>query len=143
MKIICDISGLDKMQRKLIKAADPAKITRAVKDGGSRLQRSMVEHAQFKGHMEPFRMSKKGGKLHPIPVGELHFVKPTGATRRSIDLTIQDGGMTVSVYPQTEYASYLEFGTRFMQAQPFVQPAFDETKDQFIKDLKDAVMGDL
>lgn len=60
----------------------------------------------------------------------------TGATKRSIGLEMQDSGFTAVVGPETEYSPYLEYGTRFMTAQPFVGPAYDEQVIQFKKDMK-------
>ena len=40
------------------------------------------------------------------------------------------------VQPHTEYAAYVEFGTRKMAAQPYVKPAFNTVKAQFIADLQ-------
>ena len=34
---------------------------------------------------------------------------------------------------------YLEYGTRFMDAQPFVRPAFDEQKEKFKDDMQKLV----
>lgn len=35
----------------------------------------------------------------------------------------------------TNYSGYLETGTRFMEAQPFMKPALDGVIENFIKDL--------
>ena len=59
----------------------------------------------------------------------------TGALKRSIMLDISDGGMTGVVEPTVEYAPYVEWGTRYMSAQPFMKPAFDEQAPQFKSDL--------
>ena len=59
----------------------------------------------------------------------------TGTLKRSIGLTIDDGGMAAQVEPTVEYAPYQEYGTRFMEAQPFVGPAFREQKEIFKRDL--------
>ena len=56
----------------------------------------------------------------------------TGTLFRSIDLQIKDGGLSAVVQPHTEYAAYVEFGTRKMAAQPYVKPAFNTVKAQFI-----------
>ena len=66
------------------------------------------------------------------------FVKgySKGDTARSITLTMSDGGMTATVAPGTDYSPYVEYGTRFMAAEPFVRPAFDIVKPQFLDDLK-------
>lgn len=60
----------------------------------------------------------------------------TGQTRRSISLNIVGDGMTGKVTPGTEYSPYVEHGTRFMSAQPFVKPAYNEQKEQFKQDLR-------
>lgn len=62
-----------------------------------------------------------------------------GATRQSIHCEFKDNGLTAEVGPETEYSGFLEFGTRFMDAQPFVQPALDEIKDKFETDLSKAL----
>lgn len=59
----------------------------------------------------------------------------TGALKQSIGLEITDGGLTATVEPKVEYASYQEYGTRFMEAQPFVGPAFNEQKEKFKRDI--------
>lgn len=34
---------------------------------------------------------------------------------------------------------YVEYGTRFMEAEPFVNPAFEKQAPIFIKDIEDLV----
>lgn len=60
----------------------------------------------------------------------------TGDTARSINTVFSDGGLTATVAPGTDYSMYVEWGTRFMAAEPFVRPAFDAQKTIFINDLK-------
>lgn len=115
MKIICDISGLNKMQRKLIKAANPAKITRAVMQNTSEMQ-------------------GRAQALCPVDTGNL---------KRSINIEMRDSGMTGVVFATAHYSEYVEKGTRFMRAQPYMEPAFNAQKDRFIIDLKKAVISDL
>lgn len=62
-----------------------------------------------------------------------------GTTRRSTTLTISADGMTATVAPHTEYFSYVEYGTRFMEAEPTLNPAFNKIKQQFYKDVMDLV----
>lgn len=62
-----------------------------------------------------------------------------GTTRRSTTLTISADGMTATVAPHTEYFSYVEYGTRFMEAEPTLNPAFQKIKQQFYKDVMDLV----
>jgi HK97 gp10 family phage protein len=63
----------------------------------------------------------------------------TGTTKRSIALEIKDSGMTAEVEPGTEYSPYLEYGTRFMDAQSFVRPAYNEQKAIFKADMQKLV----
>ncbi|WP_244325478.1 HK97-gp10 family putative phage morphogenesis protein [Dolosigranulum pigrum] len=60
----------------------------------------------------------------------------TGQTRRSITLNIGRGGLEARVKPGTDYAVYVEYGTRFMSAQPFMRPSFNAQKVQFLSDMQ-------
>lgn len=62
-----------------------------------------------------------------------------GTTRRSTTLTISADGMTATVAPHTEYFSYVEYGTRYMEAEPTLNPAFQKIKQQFYKDVTDLI----
>ncbi|OOL82128.1 hypothetical protein BWX42_00145 [Dolosigranulum pigrum] len=59
----------------------------------------------------------------------------TGQTRRSIALN-RTGGLEARVKPGTDYAVYVEYGTRFMSAQPFMRPSFNAQKVQFLSDMR-------
>ena len=48
----------------------------------------------------------------------------TGATKNSINAT-QEGELAWRVGPTTEYAPFLEYGTRYMIARPFLIPAVE------------------
>ncbi|UXH44454.1 hypothetical protein N5C46_23035 [Rossellomorea vietnamensis] len=58
----------------------------------------------------------------------------TGYTKRNIETKIVSNlaGKTIS---KSEHSGYLEFGTRFMDAQPFIFPGFYTQKKQFLEDL--------
>lgn len=112
---IIRIEGLEELQKKLRKNANLDDVKKVVRQNGSELQRKIQEKADF----------KKGYQ--------------TGTTKRSVSLDIKDGGLTAESGATTEYAEYLEYGTRFMEAQPFVKPAMDEQARQFEKDLRKLV----
>lgn len=61
----------------------------------------------------------------------------TGNTRRSTTLSIEDSGMTAIVAPNSEYFPYVEYGTRFMEAEPTLGPAFRQIAPMFKKDIED------
>lgn len=59
----------------------------------------------------------------------------TGNLKRSIGLEISDGGLTAKSAAAAEYAAYQEYGTRYMEAQPYMGPAFRVQKEQFKRDM--------
>lgn len=59
----------------------------------------------------------------------------TGQLANGITLEILDGGLTAEVAPHTNYAGYVEWGTRFMNAQPYVRPAYMRESERFKEDL--------
>lgn len=109
------LEGLDKLQKALKENITMDDVKKVVKTNGSQLQSKMQAKADF----------KKGYQ--------------TGQTKRSIGLEIKDSGFTAESGPETEYAPYLEYGTRFMQAQPFVKPAYNEQKEKFKSDMQKLV----
>ena len=109
------IDGLEELQKALRENISMEDVKKVVKHHGSKLQRGMQENADFtRGYA-------------------------TGQTKRSIGLELKDSGFTAEVEPTTEYSPYLEYGTRFMDAQPFVKPAYDAQKEKFKSDLKKLV----
>lgn len=106
------IEGLDKLQKSLKNAVTLDDVKKVVKHNGSQLQRIMQRNADF----------KRG--------------YATGTTKRSIGLELVEDGFVVEVGPTTGYSPYLEYGTRYMEAQPFVGPAFKEQRVKFRKDMK-------
>lgn len=61
--------------------------------------------------------------------------RQTGNLAASIKLEIMDNGLTAEVAPHTNYAGYVEWGTRFMNAQPYVRPAYMQESERFKTDL--------
>lgn len=111
------INGMKELQGKLKqkeRSHDKA-IQKVVRHHGIKLQQTMTRKAIF----------TKGYSL--------------GDTQASISLEITHGGFTAMVGPQTHYSPYLEYGTRFMSAQPFVKPSLDVVKPAFIADLNKLV----
>ncbi|MFH7333418.1 hypothetical protein FLJ02_11235 [Streptococcus agalactiae] len=76
---------------------------KAVRKNGRKLHKKAVKNANFNGHYK-----KRKGE-------EYVFVKPTGATRRSIKLEFSNQST--------------------VEEQPFMKPALDSVIDNFIKDL--------
>lgn len=101
------VIGLEKIEKKLKKNVKQQDVKRVVKQNGSEMQ-------------------EKAQRNCPVD---------TGTLKRSIGLEITDGGNTAEVEPGANYGGYVELGTRKMQAQPYLKPAFDEQKVQFRKDM--------
>jgi len=109
------VTGLKELQKALKDNVTMDDVKRVVRQNGSEMQRKIQNNADFdKGYQ-------------------------TGTTKRSVGLDIKDGGFTAEVEPTTEYSPYLEYGTRFMEAQPFVKPGHDEQSKQFKKDMQKLV----
>ena len=109
------VVGMTKLKKKLKDNVTMNDVRRVVKHNGEELQTKMQEKADFK------------------------MGYATGETKRSITLGIEDNGLTAEVEPTTEYAPYVEYGTRFMDAQPFAGPAYNEQKKKFKKDMNKLV----
>lgn len=60
----------------------------------------------------------------------------TGHMKRTITISMGDSGLVATVKPTADYAPYVEFGTRFQSAQPFVRPSYHKQKQKFINDMK-------
>lgn len=58
----------------------------------------------------------------------------TGALQDSID--VQVSGDTLTAVAGEDYATFVDEGTRFMDAQPFFEDPIDELVDQFRGDLE-------
>lgn len=60
----------------------------------------------------------------------------TGTLERSIVMTTKDNGLTSTVSVGAEYGSYVEFGTRYMAAQPFIGPTYKKQVKKFKHDME-------
>lgn len=109
------IDGLKELEKKLKANVTMDLVKQTVQGNGIELREKMIAKAEFtKGYQ-------------------------TGTTKRSITRVSKDSGFSVEVGPTTEYSPYLEYGTRFMEAQPFVRPALEEQATQFHSDMQKLV----
>lgn len=62
----------------------------------------------------------------------------TGRLRASITTSIDEGAndIVAKVGTPVEYAHFVEYGTYKQDAQPYLTPAFNQVKSQFISQLK-------
>ncbi|WP_244359289.1 HK97-gp10 family putative phage morphogenesis protein [Dolosigranulum pigrum] len=107
-----EINGLSELKKALGDKLAMGAVKKIVKINGSEMNQKAVRNAVFtRGYS-------------------------TGQTRRSIALNIGRGGLEARVKPGTDYAVYVEYGTRFMSAQPFMRPSFNAQKVQFLSDMR-------
>ena len=109
------IKGLDKLEKKLKENVTLNDVKHVVRKNGSEMQSKVQDNAEFSQGYQ------------------------TGQTKRSIGLAIKDAGMTAEVEPTTHYSPYLEYGTRYMDAQPFVRPGHNAQKKKFKSDMQKLV----
>lgn len=88
--------------------------------------------------------SKKAVKLYGSKLAMLSMYSApvdTGTLKRSIKLDIADQGLSAVVYPTVHYAMYVEYGTRYMSAQPFLRPTLQRVEPMFIRTMDKIMDG--
>lgn len=121
------IKGLKDLEKQLKKNASKKDVKDIIRKQGAELQSKAQREADFKGHYE---WEKGKGMV---------FKPQTGNLKGEIRLDITDGGMTAEVYSGAEYAPYVELGTRFMEAQPYLKPALEKQETSFKKEMRKLV----
>lgn len=122
-----EFEGIEELDKILKKNAKLTDVKRIVRHNGSELQERAQDEADFRGH---YGWVKGKGKC---------FIPPTGKLKGSIGLDITDGGLAAEVEPSAEYAAYVELGTRKMDAQPYLKPAWNVQKAKFHRDMQKLV----
>lgn len=108
------IDGLEEFQRTLKKNVTMDDVKRIVRTNGQRLTNVMkrqTTNAYVKGYS-------------------------TGDTASSINAEVRDGGLTVAVGATMNYNPYTEYGTRYMSAEPILDPSLEVIRPQFLGDLE-------
>ena len=103
-----EIHGLDDLENKLKEGADLGLVKDVLKKHATQMQQKA---------------------MRDVPVD-------TAALKRSIMLSMHDDGLTWKLKPLINYASYVEYGTRFNRAQPFIRPAFYQQRAKLLNDLR-------
>lgn len=109
--------GLDKLEKKLIQNVKMEEVKKVVRDNGLTLQGNVVKNA-----------------------GEITFNKGyfTGNLKQDVagnGFKLSNGGLTAKVGTSVEYGPHLEFGTRYMEAEPFLKAPFEQVKKEFKSDI--------
>lgn len=110
-----EIIGGDKMVRSIAKRVDKSEVNNVVKRNTAQLQEKMMKNASFSQGYQ------------------------TGFTKRSISIELFPMNLSGEVGPGSEYSPYLEWGTRYMDAQPFVRPSAREQRIIFVNDMKNLI----
>lgn len=105
------VVGMDKLEKQLKKNVTLNDVKKVVRKNGVGLQKAAQKKA-------------------PID---------TGTLKRNVGIDITDSGMTATVEPTAEYSAYVEYGTRFMKAQPYMKPALEEQEKLFKADMQKLV----
>lgn len=108
------IKGLDKLQKELKDNVTMDDVKMVVKMNGTRLtqtMKAMTTTAYTKGYT-------------------------IGDTAGSINMELRDDGFTVAVGASMDYDLYVEYGTRFMQAEPIIEPTMARVEPKFRRDME-------
>lgn len=101
------ITGIEALEKELRKFANLDDVKDVVKLNGAEMQKNAMKKA---------------------PVD-------TGTLKRYIMLSNMDGGFTARVNSLVNYSAYVEHGTRYQTAQPFIRPSLKEQEIKFRNDL--------
>ena len=109
--------GLDKLEKKLIENTKMDDVKKVVRDNGLILQGNVVKNA-----------------------GEATFNKGffTGNLKQDVaghGLKLSGDGLTAKVGTSVEYGYWLEHGTRYMEAEPFLKDPFEQAEKEFKADI--------
>ena len=110
-------NGLDELEKKLVENVKMEEVKKGVRDNGLTLQGNVVKNA-----------------------GEATFNKGyfTGNLKQDVaghGLKLSGDGLTAKVGTSVEYGPYLEYGTRYMDAEPFLKDPFEQAKKEFKADI--------
>src|SRR2546426_4577004 len=85
------------------------------------------------------RVAERARELVPVRTGHL-----LASIRPEIEdaQDSEEAFTPIRVVADAEYASFVEFGTSRMEAEPFMQPAIDEIEPEIMEEV-DAILADL
>ena len=106
-KFTFQITGTKVLSNALNDRTKLTAIKQAIKMNGSEMQQSAVRFAPY----------------------------DTGYLARSIELYIQDNGLTAMIKPLAHYGVYQELGTRYQAGKPYIRPAFHRQSAIFKNDM--------
>ena len=105
------VIDFDKLEAKLTKNMDLSAVRTVVRKNGSEMQK------------------KAQKKMHPVDTG--HLMRAVLIWKLQMEVRLREIEPTAD-----SWSICVELGTRFMNAQPYLKPAFDEQKGKFKSDMK-------
>lgn len=84
------------------------------------------------------RAAEHAKELVPSPDRNSKYA--TGALQESIDYDIIE--KAVRIYAAKDYAAYVELGTRYQTAQPYLRPAMEDYQDEYRSIAESLYRGD-
>lgn len=114
-----NFQGIEQTTTKLGKIADMTAVKAALKQNTVNLQENVIRR---------------------MPITYIKGYS-TGFTENHTNSYFSNGGLTGKVILETSYSQYVEFGTRYMSAEPVMKPALNEIYPQFVSDVKKAAKG--
>lgn len=124
MRCKIDMRGLSQLEKKLLKGVSKEKISQVVR-------------------LNTAELTQKAKDRAPVSTEKTNPGGAHGQLKRSITPSMTSGGLVGKVNATVDYAEYVELGTRFMAAQPYMKPAFDQQKEVFLDDMKKLIMKEL
>lgn len=79
------------------------------------------------------KIERRAKELVPVDTNTLRASIESVVEKVALDEIVGKAGTNV------EYSEYVEMGTRHMQAQPYLRPAFEEVIPDLVDDVKNAV----
>lgn len=113
MSVNIKLHGMEELQKVLKPNVTMDDVKRIVKTNGDRLNRYMKEQTT-KSYVKGYS---------------------TGDTASSINTEVRNGGLTVAVGATMNYNPYTEYGTRYMSAEPILDPSLERVRAQYLGDL--------
>ena len=106
--------------------------------GTQKLKAALLDDAQAKAIREVVYDTAYGMQRVAMQKAPTVYNKgySTGATQQNIKVSIRNNELTGIVGMSQDYNPFTEYGTRFMAAEPVLQPVFNDSKDKFIADIK-------
>ena len=106
--------------------------------GVDELQKKLKTNAKMSAIKKIVRDNTADMESHTTDLETRVYTKgySQGDTRKQTHMSVTDGGMTGIVGMGMAYDAYLETGTRYMDPEQALTPAYMYQKKKFIEDLK-------